>query len=86
MPKQPLFLDDILDILDPLRLRNRIDSSIASPGDIKEWVYKLTRTLAELLKATIELNENVKVMTEEIRSLREAFEGEFEGEEDEEEY
>ncbi|RLJ01665.1 MAG: hypothetical protein DRP11_04035 [Candidatus Aenigmatarchaeota archaeon] len=85
MPKQPLFLDDIIDILDPLRLRNRIDASIATPGDIKEWVYKLTRTLAELLKATIELNENVKVMTEEIRSLREAFEGEFEDEEDEEE-
>jgi len=74
MPKQPIFLDDIAEILDPYKLRNRIEASIATPMDIKEWVYKLTRTLAELLKVTMELNENVKVMTEEVRKLRESFE------------
>ena len=68
MPKQPLFLNDIADVLDPIKLRDKIQ--YANMANIPEWIYKLTRTLAELLKATIELNENTKEMVEEIRMMR----------------
>lgn len=61
----PIFLEDIKELLDPQRVKQKVGSVFQLP----DLAYKLMRVLGELLKAVIATNEELKKLNAEVREL-----------------
>jgi predicted nucleic acid-binding Zn-ribbon protein len=64
----PIFLDDIKELLDPQRVKERMGTLFQLPN----LAYKLTRAVGELLKAVMITNEELKKLNEEVEKLHQS--------------
>jgi len=61
----PIFLEDIKDLLNPQKVREKVGNVFQLPN----LAYKLMRVLGELLKAVITTNEELKKLNQEVKEL-----------------